>query len=115
MRAAPRPKPLRRISARSATPDATAPLPARSIHGHRDPCPSCGPLALCRGREGQKRKALTGRDDGVRIQGEVEPEGQRDSAQVPKGLMKKFVGGRTMYVPKYDHAKAGGDGWDWLW
>jgi len=48
-------------------------------------------------------------------QGEVEPEGQRDSAQVPKGLVKKFVGGRTMYVPKYDHAKAGGDGWDWLW
>ena len=69
----------------------------------------------CVGREGQKREALTGRDDGVRIQGEVEPEGQRDSAQVPKGLVKKFVGGRTMYVPKYDHAKAGGNGWDWLW
>jgi len=48
-------------------------------------------------------------------QGSVDPDGTQYSAPVPKTLTKKFVGGRTMYVPKYDHTKAGGDGWGWLW
>ena len=30
-------------------------LPALSIHRHRDPCPSCGPLALCRARGSEAR------------------------------------------------------------
>jgi hypothetical protein len=28
---------------------------------------------------------------------------------------KVFVGGGSMYVPTYDHAKTAGDGWGWLW
>jgi hypothetical protein len=49
------------------------------------------------------------------VQGDVDPEGKTYRAPVPKSLTKKFVGGREMYVPKYDHKKAGGDGWGWLW
>ena len=33
----------------------TPPCPARSIHRHRDPCPSCGPLVLCRARGSDAR------------------------------------------------------------
>ena len=28
---------------------------------------------------------------------------------------KAFVGGRTMYLPAYDHTKTTDDGWGWLW
>ena len=53
--------------------------------------------------------------DAVSSRGDVDPEGKTDRSQVPKTLTKKFVGGREMYVPKYDKKRAGGDGWGWLW
>jgi hypothetical protein len=49
-------------------------------------------------------------------QGDVDPEGKQEAATpVGKVLTKRFIGGRTMYLPKYDKSKTSGDGWGWLW
>ncbi|EKX47371.1 hypothetical protein GUITHDRAFT_106817 [Guillardia theta CCMP2712] len=41
-------------------------------------------------------------------------ESKRKKINSPS-LDKKFVGGKTMYIPRYDHKKTSGDGWGWLW
>jgi hypothetical protein len=45
------------------------------------------------------------------------PAAAAGGGQRPGGskYKKVFVGGRTMYVPSYDHTKTSGDGWGWLW
>jgi len=88
----------------------TGPDPTRKAKLNSDPLKRVAKAILVEGGSTKAKEA-----EGDVAKGDVDPEGKQYSAPVPKTLTKKFVAGRTMYVPKYDHKRAGGDGWGWLW
>ena len=88
----------------------TGPDPTRKAKVNSDPLQRVAKAILVEDGSTKAKEA-----EGEIAKGDVDPEGKQYSAPVPKTLTKKFVAGRTMYVPKYDHKRAGGDGWGWLW
>ena len=88
----------------------TGPTASQDAKAKSDPLKRVAKAILVEGGSSKAQEA-----EGDVAKGDVDPEGKQYSAPVPKSLTKKFVAGRTMYVPKYDHKRAGGDGWGWLW